>query len=122
MNSAVQRLADGTVELTITIPWADVAKTYEAVVVEMVKKAELPGFRVGQAPRPLVEKNLDKTKVYEEALKTLIPDAYNAAVTQNNIRPIINPKIELKDATENKDWVFVAFTCERPEVTVGDYK
>lgn len=122
MTSTSTRQTDGTIALTITIPWADVAKTYENVVTEMVKTAELPGFRVGQAPRAMVEKNLDKTKVYEEALKTLIPTAYNEAITKENLKPIVNPKIELKDATENKDWIFNAYTCERPALTLGDYK
>ena len=122
MTSTINHQSDGTIELTITIPWADVAKTYEDVVVEMVKHAELPGFRAGKAPRDMVEKSLEKTKVYEEALKTLIPASYNEAITAQKVKPIVNPKIELKDATENKDWVFMAYTCERPTVTVGDYK
>lgn len=122
MTSTIDRTPDGSISLTITIPWADVSATTEKVIVEMVQKAELPGFRIGHAPREMVEKNLDKTKVYEEALKTLIPSAYNDAITQQKVKPIVNPKIELKDATENKDWVFVAHTCEKPAVTVGDYK
>ena len=122
MTSTIDRAPDGSISLTITIPWADVAATYEKVVVEMVQKAELPGFRTGRAPRELVEKNLDKTKVYEEVLKTLIPTTYNAAITQQRVKPIVSPKIELKDATENKDWVFIAHTCEKPIVTIGDYK
>lgn len=122
MTSTIDRATDGSVALTITIPWTDVAATYEKVVVEMVKNAELPGFRIGKAPRELVQKNLDKTKVYEEALKTLIPSSYNSAITEQKVKPIVSPKIELKDATENKDWVFIAHTCEQPTVTVGDYK
>jgi trigger factor len=122
MTSAITKTPDGSIALTITIPWSDVAATYEKTVAAMVKNAELPGFRIGKAPRELVEKNLDKTKVYEEALKTLIPDSYNAAVTQQKVKPIVSPKIELKDATENKDWVFIAHTCEKPVITVGDYK
>jgi len=122
MTSTINRQTDGTIDITVTIPWTDVAKTYEKTVAEMVSKAELPGFRVGKAPRELVEKNLDKTKVYEEALKELIPASYNAAVTEQKVKPIVSPKIELKDATENKDWVFIAHTCEKPAITVGDYK
>jgi len=122
MTSTIQKLSDGAVELTVTIPWADVAKTYEAVVVHMVEEAELPGFRKGKAPRDLVEKNMDKTKVCEEALKSLIPKSYNDAIVEQKVKPIVNPKIELKDATENKDWIFRALTCERPTVTLGDYK
>lgn len=118
----MDKQADGSVNLTITIPWAEVAATYEKTVVEMVKNAELPGFRIGKAPREMVEKNLDKTKVYEEALKDLIPTSYNAAINEQKVKPIVSPKIELKDATENKDWIFIAHTCEKPTITVGDYK
>jgi trigger factor len=122
MTNAISRQTDGTIDLTITIPWADVAKSYEDTIVEMVKKTELPGFRAGKAPRELVEKNLDKTKIYEEVLKVLIPGTYNEAITQEKLKPIVNPKIELKEATENKDWVFHAYTCERPAISLGDYK
>ncbi|MCX6792151.1 MAG: trigger factor [Candidatus Gottesmanbacteria bacterium] len=122
MTSTIDRTTDGSVALTITIPWTEVAATYEKVVMEMVNKAELPGFRIGKAPRELVEKNLDKTKVYEEALKTLIPTSYNAAITEQKVKPIVSPKIELKDATEHKDWIFIAHTCEKPTITLGEYK
>lgn len=122
MKSTIEKKADGSVDITINIPWADVAKTYEEVMVEMVNSAELPGFRKGKAPRELVEKNLDKTKMYEEALKVLIPRSYNEALTEHSLRPIINPKIELKEAEENKDWVIHAHTTEKPTVTLGDYK
>lgn len=122
MTSTIQRLPDHTIELTITIPWTDVTTTYEHVIEHMVEGAELPGFRKGKAPREMVEKSIEKTKVYEEALKTLIPKSYNDAITEQKIQPIVNPKIELKDASEGKDWVFRALTCEKPTVTLGDYK
>src|SRR3989344_425610 len=122
MNSSLQQLSDNTLELTITIPWADVAKQYQTSVDEAAANTELSGFRKGKAPRDLVEKNLDKTKVYEEVLKVLIPKVYNEAVTEKKIKPIIAPKVELKEANENKDWVIRILTCEKPDVTLGDYK
>ncbi len=122
MTTALQKHSDGTIELTITIPWPDVAKTYDHVVDEMVANAELPGFRKGKAPRAKVEEKLDKTKVYEEVLKHLIPDVYGKTVAEHKLRPIVTPKIELKEATENKDWIIRAITCEKPTVTLGEYK
>ena len=122
MTTALQKQSDGTIELTITISWIDVSKTYDHVVDEMVKSAELPGFRKGKAPRKAVEEKLDKTKVYEEVLKHLIPDVYGKAIAEQKLRPIVSPKIELKEATENKDWVIRAITAEKPSVTLGEYK
>ena len=122
MTSALNRLSDGTIELTLTIPWPDVAKTYETAVDEAVKHAEVSGFRKGKAPRKVVEEQLDKTKVYEEVLKDLLPKVYNQAVTDQKLHPIINPKIELKEASEGKDWIVRAVTCEKPDVMLGNYQ
>lgn len=122
MTTTMQKLPDGTIELLITIPWAEVAAAYERVVVSTVEQAEVPGFRKGKAPRKVVEEKLDKTKVYEDAIKELIPTAYGKAVEEHKLRPIVQPKIELKEAIEQKDWIMRALTCEKPKVTLGDYK
>jgi FKBP-type peptidyl-prolyl cis-trans isomerase (trigger factor) len=122
MTSKIQRLPDNTIELLVTIPWAEVAAAYEKVVTQMVNDAEISGFRKGKAPRKVVEEKLDKSKVYEEAIKQLIPAAYGKAVEEHKIRPIVQPKIELKEATEQKDWIMRALTCEKPALKLGEYK
>lgn len=122
MTSAVNRLPDGTIELTITIPWPDVKSVYDHVVDEAVANAEITGFRKGKAPRNLVEEKLDKSKIYEEVLKELIPKVYNDGVSAQKIKPIVTPKVELKEASEGKDWILRLLTCERPMLTLKDYK
>lgn len=122
MKSDLSRQPDQTIELLITVPWSDVHTFYEKVIEATVKNAEVSGFRKGKAPRAVVEEKLDKTKVYEDVLKELIPDVYSKAVAEHHIKPIVTPKIELKEAVENKDWVLRALTCEKPEVTLGEYK
>jgi len=122
MTSAVERRTDGTIAITITIPWGDIEAKYKEVVDHQVETMELPGFRKGKAPKAMVEEKLDKTKVYEEVIKQILPTSYAEAVKAQNIHPIITPKVELKEATEKKDWIILAYTVERPAVTVGDYK
>jgi FKBP-type peptidyl-prolyl cis-trans isomerase (trigger factor) len=122
MKYTTARLADNSIELTITIPWVDIEKIYEEVVVDFVKNAEISGFRKGKAPRDIVEKSLDKGKVYEEVVRRIIPKAYSDALTQEKLHPIVMPKIELKEATEKKDWVIKAITAEKPLFELGDYK
>ncbi len=122
MITAVIRDTDGTVDITMNIPWADVEKLYGEVTEKTLAEVELPGFRKGKAPREMVVPKLDKTKIYEDVLQLLIPKVYNEAVTENKLHPIVSPKIELKEATEKKDWIVRALTCERPKVELGDYK
>lgn len=122
MNTSIKRETDGTIELTITIPWQKVSDTYNHVVDEAVKNVELTGFRKGKAPRNLVEDKLDKSKVYEDVIRELVPTYYNDALKEHNLHPVIMPKIELKDASEKKDWVINVYTCEKPEIKLEDYK
>ncbi len=122
MNTIVTKLADGTIELTLTIPWETIQKTYDEVLDQTLKEMELPGFRKGKAPRDMALKHIDTSKVYEESIRHIIPKVYSDAITKEGIRPIVTPKIELKEAKEKTDWVVRAFTCERPKVTLGEYK
>lgn len=122
MTSTLQKLENGNIEVTATIPWPEVQKTYHHVVDEFVENTELPGFRKGKAPRDMVEPKLDKSKVYETVLRELIPTIYNDVIKEHNLKPIINPKIEFKDAHENKDWILKIITCERPIISLDDYK
>lgn len=122
MKSTIDRSSDGSITLTITIPWADIQATYKIVVDESVANAEMAGFRKGKAPKAMVEENLDKNKIYEETIKRLVPKAYTDAVAEHKISPIMMPQIDLKSAEEGKDWIILAKTCERPQVTLGDYK
>jgi FKBP-type peptidyl-prolyl cis-trans isomerase (trigger factor) len=128
MISAIQRQEDGTIRLTVTVPFDAVKKTWDEVIEEVAKEIEVPGFRIGKAPRHLVEEKIDKEKVREEALKKLLPKFYIDAVQEHNLRPIINPKIHIEKLedpqtlSESKGWQFTALTCESPEVKLNNYK
>ncbi len=52
----------------------------------------------------LTEKNLKKEVVYAEAANLLVPKVYQKLIAQENLRPIIQPSVELVSAEENKDW------------------
>jgi len=122
MKSTLTRLDDGTIQLTIPLSWTDVQKTREEVILGAIERAELPGFRKGKAPRTMVEKSLDAVKIKDEVLKKLLPQAYMSAVQEQNLKPIMNPKIQVQKIEDVKDWEFVALTVEIPEINLGNYK
>ncbi len=111
-----------TFELEFSIPWDQVKKTYDKVLNELTKKAKLEGFRPGKAPKDLVEKSLEKGKLYGEVINQLLPLSYTQAVTQHQLRPAVTPKITIISAQENKPWQFKASGCELPEIKLGNYQ
>ena len=56
----MQKEPNGTIRLTITISSSNVKKMWEEVMTDVVKNAEIQGFRKGKAPRKVVEEKLIK--------------------------------------------------------------
>jgi FKBP-type peptidyl-prolyl cis-trans isomerase (trigger factor) len=122
MISAIEKQGNGNIVLTITVQWAQVAKTKTIVVEEMTNSAQLPGFRKGKAPKKLVEEKLNKEKVNEEVLRKILPQGYVEAVKEHKLNPVVSPRIQIVTMEEGKDWQFVATTCEAPKIDLKDYK
>ncbi|MBI3981194.1 hypothetical protein HY345_04310 [Candidatus Microgenomates bacterium] len=118
----VNKLPDSAVELIITLEWEEIKKVYEEMLTDVVTNAEIKGFRKGKAPRDVVEKNLNRQSFFEEVLKKVVSDSYSNAIAQENIKPIIYPKVEVISAEENKPWEFKATTSEFPEISLANYK
>lgn len=115
-SSSVNRLPSGNIELTIAVPRSRVQSAYEEVIDETVKAAEIKGFRKGHAPRNIVEARLDRNQTFSHALQHLLPKAYQAAVDQHHLKPVVYPQIRIEKGKEGEDWVFVATVCEIPTV------
>jgi FKBP-type peptidyl-prolyl cis-trans isomerase (trigger factor) len=122
MQVELNRKEDKTVELTVTIPWSKLKTYHDKIIEEAVKTVSVKGFRKGKAPRKLAEEKLDKQKVFQKTIQQAIPKYYTEAIKGENIKPIVNPQIQLTKAAPENDLVFKAVTAEAPEIELGDYK
>jgi FKBP-type peptidyl-prolyl cis-trans isomerase (trigger factor) len=122
MKPEITKQEDGTLVLKITIPHADVEKARVKVQAELSKHVTAPGFRKGQVPKKIADEKLPKHVIQEETLKTIVPDAYNEAIKEAKLQPIISPKLHIEVFEEGTDLVFEAVTALEPEVKLGDYK
>lgn len=122
ITSTFKRLEDGTIDMTVVIPWNLIVKTKDEVINEHVKEAVLPGFRKGMAPKSLVEQNLDKNHLKEDVLRQLIPQAYSESIKEHKLLPIVTPRIHVGKLEDQNDWEFQALTCEMPKIILGNYK
>ncbi len=113
---------DGTIQITITIPYTDIKKHKEEVANEYSDKVEIPGFRPGKAPLDKVLEKIPENNLLEKILQKILPNLLSLIFKENNIKPAIYPRIELISAQEEKDWQIRAVTCEIPEINLGDYK
>lgn len=122
MKSTLERKDDGTLILSVSIPWEKIKTTREQVLEQAATSSKMPGFRKGKAPKKLVEENVDQGKIREEVLRHLLPQAYVEAVEEHQLKPILNPKVNVEKVDEGEDWTFTATTCELPKVELKNYK
>lgn len=113
-------------EIKIEIEPAVVREAYDRISDEYAKKAKVPGFRPGHAPRSVVRTRF-KSEIRADALQELVPDAVNAAISEHTPSAIGQPDVQL-DTTEALDKfgeepLSVRVNVEvLPEVELKDYK
>ncbi len=122
LSSVLAKEADGTIQITFTIPHDLVKKTKDEVTTELAKDVEIPGFRRGKAPVEKAKEKISENALLEKTLNQILPRALADAIAKHKIKPVIYPKFELIKAKDGEDWEVRATTCELPEIELGDYK
>lgn len=122
ITTTIKQLPKSSAELEIKISWDEIKETYQKIFDEVAKSTIVEGFRKGKAPKDLVEKKVNKTKVYEEVVKDIVPKAYSKAVSDNKLVPVTSPKIEVLKAKEGEEWMLKATIALRPKIDLKNYK
>jgi trigger factor len=117
-----KQLEGGQVELDIRVPAEPVRKIREKVVSTFVRRANIPGFRKGKAPRAVVERFMDQDALKEQIIDSLLSDAYDAALEKTGIKALDRAVIADQELTEDGALTFKATVTVRPEITLGEYK
>ncbi len=116
----VQELEGGQVALLVRVPPEPVQAVREQVIAAASKRVNIPGFRKGKAPRHLLERFLDQEYVRQQLIEHLLPEAYDAALKQAEIRPLTDPELDDVELGEDHALTFKATITRRPEVTLGE--
>lgn len=119
-----EQLEPCRVALTIQVPPEDIQKAMESVFSQYAKRATVPGFRPGKAPRHLVKRFIDEGRVRETALEQAMTNAYHAALKESGVEPYrdAEPKVELQEEQldADKGFSFKATIPLQPQVNLGD--
>ncbi len=110
-----------TVEWDVIIPAEKVSLELEKKYTGLQGKVNLPGFRPGKVPLEIVKKRFGQN-VISEVLDTIINNALTKSVKEKNLKPSVQPKIEIKDFEEGKDLNFNVVFQIMPDVPDFDLK
>ena len=116
-----EKLEKSRVALTIETSAEEFETAVNKAYLKMRGKINVPGFRVGKAPRKIIEKMYGAEVFYEEAVNIILPDAYEAAVKEQELDVVGYPEVELESCTKD-GVVFKCTVAVYPEVRLGQYK
>lgn len=118
----MEKLENSQVKLTITVSAERFAEGLEKAYKRTGSRYTVAGFRKGRAPRKVIENYYGEGVFWEEAFREVYPDAYMAAINENNLDPVDMPEIDIEKIGPADGVLFTALVTVRPEVTLGEYK
>ena len=117
-----EKVEKSQVALTIEVGAAEFEAAIEKAYQKMRKKVNVPGFRPGKAPRKIIEGMYGAEVFFEEAINIAFPEAYEAAVKEQELQVVGYPTVEMVGDCTKEGFTFKATTPVYPEVTLGEYK
>jgi trigger factor len=103
--------------MQVAVPAERVAAEIATRLKQLSRTARLNGFRPGKAPLTVIRQQFGP-QVHREVIGELMQSSFSEAVSQNQLAPAGNPRIEPKSTDEGQDLTYVATFEVFPEVAL----
>ncbi|MGZ3488128.1 MAG: trigger factor [Isosphaeraceae bacterium] len=109
--------------LKVTVPRPEIERQFEESLGNFQRDAQVPGFRPGRAPRPLVVKRFRK-QVADQVKSALLMASLEQIDEDYQLNPIVQPKLDVEAITLPDDgpMTFEMDVEVRPEFAAAEYK
>lgn len=107
-------------ELSVVIAAADIERRIENRLNEIAREIRLPGFRPGKVPLGVIRKRYGPS-VMGEVLERAVGDSSAEAMRERNLRPALQPKVEIVSFNEGADLHYKMAIEVLPEIQPMDF-
>jgi trigger factor len=82
-------------KVTVTVPQGRIESKFDEMFGELANTAQVPGFRIGRAPRRLIEKRFGK-EVRQDVRNAVIGESLGDALQKADLKTLGEPEIDLE--------------------------
>jgi trigger factor len=107
----------GETSLRVEVPVERVQAAERKAVTYWAKRVRLPGFRKGKAPLDVVRRKY-REAIRESVIQDLVTDTWKAAVDQEDLKPIADPRIKELKFEDGAPVTFELLVEVKPEITL----
>src|SRR5919204_1392772 len=101
--------------LEISVPAAEVRNAEDKAARRYASQVRLPGFRPGRAQPAMIRKRFAQP-IRQEAVESLLQEAYQAVLEREGIKPASQPRVEHVHVNEGEPLTFELHLEVRPEI------
>ncbi len=121
MKIELEQLPESRAKMAIQFGTDQTSKAYSNALKEASKSVQVPGFRPGQVPKDMIEKQVGIERLQAHALELVLTEHLNKIIAEKGLDLISRP--ELQDYLFVQDGLKVTVALElRPSVKLGNYK
>lgn len=122
MKSAVETVGPTRAKLTVEVPFEELKPSLDAAYKRIAQQITIPGFRKGKVPPMIIDKQVGRGAVLDEAINNALPQLYVEALRENDLEPLAQPEIDITKLEDNETLEFTAEVDVKPEIDVPDYE
>jgi len=107
-------------EFKVVVPADSLNEKTESRLVEVGSQVRIPGFRPGKVPMSLLKKRFG-THVMGEVLEQVAQDAVQAVIKDHELRPALQPKVEISEYEPEGDLSLTIAVELLPDMGTPDF-
>ena len=104
VTSTVEKLSPTRVKLHISVTPDELKPSIAHAYEHIAQDLNIPGFRKGKAPAPIIDQRVGRGAVIEHAVSEGLDGFYREAVTANEVRIVGRPAAEVIEWPNEKDF------------------
>ncbi len=120
-KTAVETLGPTRVKLTVEVPFDELRPSLDAAYRRVAQQVRVRGFRPGKVPPAIIDQQVGRGAVLQEAVNDALPQLYGDAVREQSLEVIGHPEVEVTQFGDGDQLVFTAEVDVRPEFELPDY-
>jgi len=126
VKSTVEKLSPTRAKVTISVTPEELKPSITHAYGHIAEDINIPGFRKGKVPPPIIDQRVGKSAVLEHAVNESLDGFYRKAVDEHKLRPLGRPEADIVEWPSDKDFsgdLLLAIEVDvRPEIDLPAYE
>ncbi|MBJ7530906.1 MAG: trigger factor [Nocardioides sp.] len=108
--------------MTVEVPFEELKPSLDAAYKQIAQQINVPGFRRGKVPPMVIDRQVGRGAVLDQAINDALPKKYVEALQENSLEPLAQPEIEVTRLEDNELVEFTAEVDIKPAIDLPAYE